>query len=112
MPSPISIRLPDDLDALVRDRAAQQGATVTEVIVTALRRGLDQPDPVRESLGDLQQRMQGIIERLDAQEPGKARAVAPIPEKPKAPVTYVLEPAGWLGRLKLKPDRSGSSTRS
>lgn len=105
------------MDAVVRERAATPGVTITDVIVMALRRGLDQPDPVREGIGDIQQRVQGLIERLDAQESTRSQAVVPAPAKPGAPVTYVLEPAGWLGRfllgrLELKPERSGLSRGS
>lgn len=117
MSAPLSIRLPEDLDAIIRERASAPGLTITEVIVTALRRGLDQPDPVHEGIGELKQQMQGLMDRLEAQERPKPQAMVPAPQKPSAPVTYRLEPSGWLrrfllGRLELKPDRSGSSNRS
>ena len=114
MSSPLSIRLPDDLDAAVREQASAAGGTVTDVIVKALRRGLDQPDPVREGIEDVQRRVQVIMDRLDAQESSRCQAMVTAPTKPDTPVTYVLEPAGWLGRLllgrvKLTQDRPGSS---
>jgi hypothetical protein len=40
MSSPLSIRLPDDLDAIVREQASVSSGTVTDVIVKALRRGV------------------------------------------------------------------------
>ena len=81
---------------------------------SAAPRGLDQPDPVREGIEDIQRRVQIIMDRLDAQESSRSQAMVTAPTKPDTPVTYVLEPAGWLGRLllgrvKLTQDRPGSS---
>lgn len=118
MSTPLSIRLPEDLDTIIRERAsAEPGLTITEVIVTALRRGLEQSDPVHEAIGEIKQQMQGLMDRLDAQERPKPQSIVPAPKKPSAPVTYRLEPSGWLrrfllGELELKPDRSRSTDQS